>query len=178
MRTLSLRQAVSLLRGLVATRQPVFLGKRVVLTVNQFGSLQLGRGVKISTASEIAVTGTAAAPAVLIIGRGVKIGDHAHINATTHVEIREKAAISWHVQIMDTDFHEITELDGTVRPMRAPVVIGRHALIGARATILKGVTVGDGAIVAAGSVVARDVKPGWIVAGNPAQHIREVADWK
>lgn len=169
---------MSLLRGLRRTRRPVLLGRRVVLTVNQHGRLDLARLVRISTATEIGVTGTPEVPAVLVIGKGVKIADHGHINATMRVEIQDYAQISWHVHIMDTDFHEITELDGTTRATQAPVTIGRHALVGARSTILKGVTVGAGAVVAAGSVVTRDVKPGWIVAGNPAKHIREISDWR
>ena len=178
MRRLSLDESVSLLRGLWTTRRPVFLGRRVVVTVNRHGRLELARGITIGKATEIAVTGTDDVPAVLVVADGVKIGDHGHINATLRVEIREGAAVSWHVHVMDTDFHTITELDGTSRPRQAPVVIGRRALIGARATILKGVTVGDGAIVAASSVVTSDVRPGWIVAGNPARHIRQVKHWR
>jgi acetyltransferase-like isoleucine patch superfamily enzyme len=51
--------------------------------------------------------------------------------------------------------------------------IGRHCFIGARSLILPGVTIGDESIVAAGSIVTRDVPPRSIVAGNPAQVIRE-----
>ena len=51
----------------------------------------------------------------------------------------------------------------------APVRIGARVFIGANATILPGVTVGDDAIIGAGSVVRRDVAPGTVVAGNPAE---------
>ena len=40
--------------------------------------------------------------------------------------------------------------------------------------ITKGVVIGEGGIVAAGSVVTKDVSPYTIVAGNPAQIIREL----
>jgi carbonic anhydrase/acetyltransferase-like protein (isoleucine patch superfamily) len=47
-------------------------------------------------------------------------------------------------------------------------------LIGIGAVVLNGVTVGAGALVAAGSVVTRDVPPGTLVMGAPAQAKREL----
>jgi maltose O-acetyltransferase len=51
----------------------------------------------------------------------------------------------------------------------APVRIGCDVYIGARSIILPGVTIGDRSIVGAGSVVRRDVPPGSLVMGNPAE---------
>jgi len=84
--------------------------------------------------------------------------------------------MSWDVQIMDTDFHDIVRPTGTA-VRSAPIVIGAHVLVGARAMILKGVTVGDGAIIAASAVVSRDVEAGAIVAGNPARVVGHAVDW-
>jgi carbonic anhydrase/acetyltransferase-like protein (isoleucine patch superfamily) len=47
-------------------------------------------------------------------------------------------------------------------------------LIGIGAIVLNGVTVGAGALVAAGAVVTRDVPPGVLVMGAPAQVKREL----
>ncbi|MFY8147831.1 MAG: gamma carbonic anhydrase family protein [Prochlorococcaceae cyanobacterium] len=47
-------------------------------------------------------------------------------------------------------------------------------LIGIGAIVLNGVTVGEGALVAAGSVVTRDVPPGALVMGAPAQVKRQL----
>ena len=47
-----------------------------------------------------------------------------------------------------------------------------HAAVGANATIICGVTIGTYSLVAAGAVVTKDVKPFWIVRGNPASHTR------
>jgi len=54
-------------------------------------------------------------------------------------------------------------------------VIEDDVWIGFKATILKGVTIGRGSVIAAGSVVTKDVPPYTLVAGNPAQIIRSLA---
>ena len=42
------------------------------------------------------------------------------------------------------------------------------------ATILKGVTIGENSVVAAGSVVAKSVPANAVVAGNPAQIVKQL----
>lgn len=49
--------------------------------------------------------------------------------------------------------------------------IGCDVWIGANVSIVDGVTIGDGAVIGMGSVVTRNVDPGCIVAGNPANPI-------
>jgi 2,3,4,5-tetrahydropyridine-2,6-dicarboxylate N-acetyltransferase len=61
-------------------------------------------------------------------------------------------------------------------PSRKPVVIRDNVLVGANAVVLEGVTVGRGSVVAAGAVVTRDVPPGVVVAGIPAQIVKRTAD--
>lgn len=59
-----------------------------------------------------------------------------------------------------------------------PIMVRKHAWIGANATILPGVTIGENAIIAASATVTRDIPPNSIVAGNPARKIKklEMAD--
>lgn len=45
-----------------------------------------------------------------------------------------------------------------------------YSVVAAACCILPGVTVGSHALVAASSLVKDDVRPGWVVAGRPAQH--------
>lgn len=113
----------------------------------------------------------------LQVGAGAKIGIRNVVNVETSVTVGAGTEMSWDVQILDTDFHDIVGENGPLVRTR-PVVIGRHVLIGAGATVLKGVTIGDGAIVGAGSVVARDVEPGTIVAGNPAVPVGRATAWR
>jgi len=53
------------------------------------------------------------------------------------------------------------------------VKIGNCCWIGAKVVILKDVELGDGCVVGAGAVVTRSVAPGTVVAGVPAQSLRQ-----
>ena len=55
----------------------------------------------------------------------------------------------------------------------APVVLGRHVILGSGCKILAGVTMADGSFAAVGSVVTHDVEPETVVAGMPAKPLRE-----
>jgi len=82
------------------------------------------------------------------IGHDVDIGVHTHIWTLQHD--------------MNSDEHETTG---------GPVIIGDHAWLTSRVTILPGVTIGRGAVVAAGAVVTHDVPELTVVAGVPAKQI-------
>jgi UDP-2-acetamido-3-amino-2,3-dideoxy-glucuronate N-acetyltransferase len=54
--------------------------------------------------------------------------------------------------------------------------IENGASIGAGAVILPGLVIGQGAMIGAGAVVTKNVAPGSLVLGNPAQHVRFVTE--
>ena len=58
-------------------------------------------------------------------------------------------------------------------PSKTPVIVEDGAMIGANVVVLEGVKIGKGAVVAAGSVVTEDVAANSVVAGTPAQVIKE-----
>lgn len=55
---------------------------------------------------------------------------------------------------------------------KGSIVIGNDVWIGKGATILSGVRIGHGAVVAGGAMVTKDVADYTIVAGNPAQMVK------
>ncbi|HWL64773.1 MAG TPA: acyltransferase [Actinomycetota bacterium] len=110
----------------------------------------------------------------LSIGSGVLINSGVSVLCWDSVTIGDDCSFAFDSVVMDTDFHRIRPGQAGVT---APVVIGNHVWVGARATILKGVTIGDGAIVAAGSIVTHDVPARALVAGVPAGVIRHDVEW-
>jgi galactoside O-acetyltransferase len=103
------------------------------------------------------------------------------------IEIGDDVLISYGGILADSDNHSTNlslrrgdlarwrsgNYDWTHAPIK-PIRIENGAWLGARVIILKGVTIGEGAIVGAGSVVRSNVPPFTIVAGNPAEIIREI----
>lgn len=84
-----------------------------------------------------------------VIGGRVQIGDHCHIGA---------GAV----------------LAGVIEPPSAvPVIVEDDVTIGANAVVLEGVHIHQGAVIAAGAVVIEDVAPNSVMAGIPAQCIKQ-----
>lgn len=52
----------------------------------------------------------------------------------------------------------------------------KNAKIGANVTVLPGVTIGQNALIGAGSVVTKDIYKNTVVAGNPANIIKNIAN--
>lgn len=119
----------------------------------------------------------------------IEIGDYSFISsaciaASYKIIIGKYVFIAGGVTIVDTDFHPLdpaerltdtiaisTVGDKSRRPKfdSSPVIIEDDVWIGFNATILKGVTLGKGSVIQPGAVVSKNVPPGSIVSGNPAE---------
>jgi acetyltransferase-like isoleucine patch superfamily enzyme len=122
------------------------------------------------------------------IGDDCYIGEHARVWSAKKIHIGNRVLISHNVNIFDSLTHPISATERhqqfltivskghpkKIDLSEAAVFIHDDVWIGAMSIVLKGVTIGEGAIVGAGSVVTKDVPPWTIVAGNPAQIIREI----
>ena len=77
--------------------------------------------------------------------------------------------------ILDNDGHSL-EIDNRLSgiPKSAEIVIEKNVFIGDNVTILKGVTIGEHSVVGNGSVVTKSVPSNVIVAGYPAQIIKDI----
>ena len=117
--------------------------------------------------------------AELIIEEDVGISG-ATISCSNRIQIGKGTLIGSGVIITDSDAHPINPFQRQDRSYirTAPVRIGEHVFIGARAMVLKGATIGDGCVIGAGSVVTGRIPPMSIVAGNPARVVGNVLDEK
>ncbi|HET6873879.1 MAG TPA: acyltransferase [Acidimicrobiales bacterium] len=114
---------------------------------------------------------------LLELGDGCIFNEESKVMCLKHVSIGNGSGLSWGASVLDSDLHPIA-VNGVWLEPHSPVRIGDHSMIGAGATILKGVTIGNGCIVGAGSVVTKDVPDRCLVAGNPAKVVYTDVDWK
>jgi acetyltransferase-like isoleucine patch superfamily enzyme len=127
----------------------------------------------------------------LEIESSVYVGNDVLITTSLGLTVGAGTMIGLGTIIMDYDGHPIDMAAGGPPALvaaehqspnsggtKAPIEIGKRVWIGFHSTILKGVRIGDGAIIGARSVVTRDVPAHAVVAGNPAQIVREGATWR
>jgi acetyltransferase-like isoleucine patch superfamily enzyme len=125
------------------------------------------------------------AQANLSIGDNVYINEGFSVICNVSVTIGNSVLIAPDVVIMDDDGHPLDwatrhdywpkkPQDRMARKVAAPIVIEDNVWIGTRAIILKGVTIGEGSVIAAGALVTRSIPAKVLVAGNPANMIRNL----
>jgi acetyltransferase-like isoleucine patch superfamily enzyme len=107
------------------------------------------------------------------IGKYSLICPGVRISAATGVTIGDSCMMASSVYITDADWHGIYDRLDYIGSS-APVTIGNNVWVGDSAIICKGVTVGDNSIIGAGSVVRKDIPANVVVAGNPAQVVKEL----
>lgn len=131
------------------------------------------------TGDELAIVGPGS---VLHIEGEFSIGDsyvnsHARILCAEKIQIGDNVAIAWNVQLLDDDRHTLV-VDGEESERCAPIHIKDNVWVGHDTTVHKGVTISEGSVVASNSVVTDDVPPNTLVAGSPAEVVRENVNWR
>lgn len=135
-------------------------------------------------------------------GGSISVGNRCHIGGNTMIISRSKinigddVTIAWNCTVYDHDSHsldwelrkndtpqELRDLADYGDPLTRkdwsrvktrPISIRDRVWLGFGVTVLKGVTIGEGSVVGAMSVVTKDIPPYSVVAGNPAQIIRQL----
>lgn len=96
----------------------------------------------------------------------------------TCIEIGEDMLASSNIELRTSDSHAIYNENNKRINMAENIKIGKHVWIGTGVRINKGVTIGEGCVVGNGSVVTRKIpNRNVIVAGNPAQIVKENIKW-
>jgi maltose O-acetyltransferase len=156
----------------LASVLPQLTFNRTRTEIMRAGGLAIGeRSVVLGP---VRVTGAGDRSKLFSIGCDSVITGPLHVDLGASVRIGDRVYLGHDVAILTMD-HTIGPSDqrcGEHDPL--PIVIGDGVWIGSRVTILPGVTVGNGAVVAAGAVVTRDVPSDTMVAGLPAEVVREL----
>jgi maltose O-acetyltransferase len=113
-------------------------------------------------------------------GRNIYLGDYVYLNFSCTILDNNEVRIGHHVMIgpnvqFYTAAHPLqaeTRLQGW--ETAKPIIVEDNAWLGGGAIVLAGVVIGRNAVVGAGAVVTRPVPANTVVAGNPAQVIREI----
>jgi dTDP-4-amino-4,6-dideoxy-D-glucose acyltransferase len=124
---------------------------------------------------------------VLIIASGpIEIGSYVHISANCYLEGRGAIDIGDFANLSSyVSLHSVSD-DFSGRSLTNPmvpehlktldqgkIVIGRHAVLGTKSTVLPGVRIGEGGILGAHSMAKADIAAWTINAGVPAKPIGE-----
>ncbi|MEB3328595.1 MAG: acyltransferase [Candidatus Sericytochromatia bacterium] len=125
-------------------------------------------GVSLACGSSIHLGARLTARGGVAVGPGTTLDQGALLDGRGGLAIGRAVATGPDVMLLTAD-HDPQSPHFAGRT--APITIGDHAWLGARAMVLPGVTIGEGAVVAAGAVVTRDVAPYTIVGGVPARPI-------
>jgi acetyltransferase-like isoleucine patch superfamily enzyme len=105
------------------------------------------------------------------LGSRIFLGPYTVIYGHGGVLIGEGTLIAMHCRILSSN-HAVAPFGTPIHTqpdVLRPTKIGRDVWLGAGVTVLGGVTIGDGCIVGAGAVVTKDLPPGAIATGVPAE---------
>lgn len=108
-------------------------------------------------------------------GQNIEVGDFVFSNRGVFIDSKGGVTIGNHVGLAEDVrifTHSHSESSHIIREYK-PVVIKDYAKIYTGAVILPGVTIGEQAVVASHSLVTKDVPANMVVAGMPAQAVRE-----
>ncbi len=123
----------------------------------------VGRGCRILNSSGLSV------------GAGVIVARDVTLDARGGLELDDEVLIGFE-SVLLSHTHRSDEVGVAIQRQgmfSAPVKIGARAWLGMRVLVLPGVEIGADAIVASGAVVTKSVPARTVVAGVPAQVLRE-----
>jgi len=140
---------------------------------NQIGkNFQTGNKVNIRELNKIGDNVSIGTLSVIehhvIIGNKVRL--HSQVFVPEYCKLEDNCWLGPNVVLTNASYPK----HPTIKDELAGVTINENAKIGANVTLLPGVIVGRDSLIGAGSVVIRDVYDGVIIAGNPANILREI----
>ncbi len=152
-------------RGGFFVRQPV---EGEVLEALEEGRLRIGEGTLLEPGCWLTLSPEAR----------IEIGADCFLNRNTMLAALELIEIGDHTMLANGCFvgdsaHRFDDPETPVTQQgftsKGPVRIGANCWLGANVVVTSGVTIGERCVIGANSVVTRDLPPGTVAAGSPAQ---------
>jgi len=113
----------------------------------------------------------------LAIGAGTFLNMGCMVAVQDQVTIGDNTMFANHCFVSDAS-HRFDDPDRPVTwqgfSSKGPTQIGSNCWFGVNCVVTDGVTIGDRCVIGSNSVVTRDLPPGVIAAGAPAQIVREI----
>jgi acetyltransferase-like isoleucine patch superfamily enzyme len=144
----------------------------VDVTIINGGSITIGDRCNFGKYAHLKVNG-----GHIILKERVKINRFCIVQAHRSVTIENDVLTAPYVHIMDANHNFLTdrpvkEADALWGLVSEPIVVGAHAWLGSRVSVLAGVTIGEHAVIGAGAVVTKDVPPYAVAAGVPCRVVK------
>lgn len=131
------------------------------------GKCYLGNGTKLSVSGQ------------LQFGNNFAITAESIIICNSEISFGSDVLCSWGVQIMDTDFHGIYNVNNELINRDMPISIGNKVWFGSYSTVLKGTMITDNTIIAAKTVVSGKYSKGNVILGGGKSHIiKDIGRWE
>lgn len=144
---------------------------RMYLNIN--GTIEINGWIQFGVGTKLIVD----KGATLSFGENSCIGSNSRIFCREKITIGPRFRTAWDVQIMDTNFHYIKDVEtGKVHKRTAPVVLGSNNWIGNRSSVMQGTKTNDYFILASNSIANKDytqIVPSYsLVGGSPGKLLR------
>lgn len=135
-------------------------------TIFFYGKATLGNGAKIRNWGN------------LEFGDGFSSSGNLIIDCKDNVKFGENVLFGWNCCIMDTDNHNIFDINKEKLNSIKPINIGDRVWIGANSSILKGVTILNDTVIASHSVITKSIlESNCVIGGLPNTVLRKNITW-
>lgn len=139
-------------------------------TITFLGRAKIGHGGKVVVKKNASLT----------LGNRFNMSAESTLYCCNRIEFGHYNLLSWNVQILDSDLHDIYSLDDpeiTINPSK-PIKTGDSVWFCSRTNVQKGVTIAPNSIISSQTNVTRPlVESNCIYGGNPAKVIRSNVCW-
>ena len=117
--------------------------------------------------------------AYLEIGNNFSAAANLKLTVTNKVLIGDNNMWSYQEIVMDSDIHQIFNMDGVQINQPGAITFGNNVWLGARCTVLKNISIADETIIGSSSVIYKSLDiSNSVYAGSPAKLIKSGIKWK